>query len=577
MIVSTQKTGNTWLRFMLATIYGLPTVELPYSFDVDAANAFGDRWILQQHLLPEPDLLDWAEQNNVVFVTTIRHPGDVLISLYHYVRSFKDKINFHDLAILAQDDGSFGEPVRAVVRTLFKDINAVSVDWLATGRTHVVRYETLYADPVSTLAALTNAIAPVSSDRIERAVERHDMGVMRALLPRQSAFFRKGGSGGWRDVLPDDVIELLRTTEPYPSQMAVLGYTLDADEPWSDLALKRPPAKAGFLDRAGHSKPSTLLLKAIYLSFDSDEATRRWPDVHTAAMPTSFHIWLAAPADAGPHPHDGLPRLTNFAAHMHASRLDLQVTFHDLYGQHRLPYLFWLLEKGADEYQLDDTLVGPVRATLTAWATRPAPDDPAGQAPGAESGASLPVLTNLAMFLYRERPDLQAAFPDVYGQHRLDIVYWLIGKARDEYRIEDAWVAPLRRAFMAWAARPDAGDPAAPASAAQPQADLPALTNLAQFVFQRRSDLRAAFPDVYGRHRLDFLLWLIEHAAGEYQLDDACVAPLRQGFLAWAMRPGSPAGRRRRRAYLSRYLLQRKHIEQTPVGLLIRAIGAIRV
>jgi hypothetical protein len=574
MIVSTQKTGNTWLRFMLATVYNLPTVELPFSFDVDAANAFGDRWILQQHLSPEPELLDWAEQNNVVFITTIRHPGDVLISLYHYVRAFNDKINFHQLAILADDDGSFGAPVREVVRTMFKDIMAVSVDWIATGRTHVVRYETLYADPVSTLVALTDAIAPVSLDSIERAVERHDMRVMRALLPRQSAFFRKGGSGGWRDVLPRDIVEILRTTEPYPSQMAALCYTLDAEDPWSDLAPRRPPAKAAFLDRAGHSGPATLMLKAIYLSFDSDEAARRWPEVATAAMPTAFHRWLAAPADVDSELHDGLPHLTNFAAQMHASRLDLQVTFHDLYAQHRLPYLFWLLEKGVDEYQLDDTLVGPVRQILTTWATRPDPHDPACHDPVGGS----PALTNLAMFLYQQRPDLQASFPDIYGQHRLDLVYWLIGKALEEYRLDQAWVAPTRQAFEAWAKQPDAGDPAASGTdGGQPQTDLPVMTNLAQFIYGRRSDLRAVFPDVYGRHRLDFMLWLIEHAADEYRLDDVCVAPMRRAFMAWALHPGPMVRRQDRQAYLSRYLLWHKRIDQTPFGLIIRAAAALRL
>jgi hypothetical protein len=197
--------------------------------------------------------------------------------------------------------------------------------------------------------------------------------------------------------------------------------------------------------------------------------------------------------------------------------------------------------------------------------------------PSAEPAANLPVLTNLAMFLYRDRPDLQAAFPDVYGQHRLDVIYWLIGAARGEYRLDDTWLVPVQQAFVTWAIRPDAGDPAGSSNRAQPHADLPVLTNLARFVYQRRPDLRVTFPDLYGPHRVDFLLWLIEHAAGEYQFADACVAPLRQEFLAWAMRPGSLAGRQRRRAYLSRYLLRHKRIEQTTAGLVIRALGALRM
>jgi hypothetical protein len=574
MIVSTQKTGNTWLRLMLAAIYDLPTVELPYSFDVDIANGFGERWILQQHLSPEPDLLEWAERNNVIFITTIRHPGDVLISLYHYVRSFSDRINFYELAVLNEDDGSFGAPVREILRTRFKDILAVSTDWMATGKTHIVRYEPLYVDPVSVLMELTNAIAPVSRDQIERAIERTDMPVMRALIPHQRAFFRKGGSGGWREVLPDDIVEILRTTEPYPSQLAAMGYTLDAQDPWSDAVPTRPPSKSTFLERAGHSGPALLMLKAIYLSYPSEEAERRWPDATTAPAPTSFHRWLAAPAEADNTPHDGLPDLTNFALRLRGMQPELCATFYDVYGQHRLLYLFWILEKGIELYQFDETLVGPIRKQLLDWCTRPDPGDPAGRALADGAAADVPVLTNLALYLYRQRPDLQAAFPDVYGQHRLEIVFWLIGAAIAEHRLDPAWVAPLRRAFTEWAARPAAADPARQRAGG---AGLPILTNLAMFVYQQRPDLRAAFPDVYGRHRLDFILWLIDHAAPEYQLDDDSVAPLREGFLSWAMQPSTNGEQRLRTIYLSRFLLRRKQLEQTPAGRFIRAVAALRV
>ena len=116
MIVSTPKTGNTWLQHLLAAIYDLPTVKLGFPFGPAAASALGERWIMHQHYAPEPVLLDWPKQNGVVLITTIRHPGDVLLSLYHHVHAYNERLDFYQLAELAEDDGTFGAPVRSVLQ-----------------------------------------------------------------------------------------------------------------------------------------------------------------------------------------------------------------------------------------------------------------------------------------------------------------------------------------------------------------------------------------------------------------------------------------------------------------------------
>ena len=45
------------------------------------------------------------------------------------------------------------------------DVN-ISISWIRTGRASVVRYEDLRVDPLKTLSALAESIAPVSRDRI---------------------------------------------------------------------------------------------------------------------------------------------------------------------------------------------------------------------------------------------------------------------------------------------------------------------------------------------------------------------------------------------------------------------------
>jgi hypothetical protein len=87
IVVGTPKTGNTWVKHLLADVYDLPLVKLKPEFDQAEAEAAGPRWISHQHYLPKHNLLNWGAANNVLFVSILRHPGDVLISLWHHMQS----------------------------------------------------------------------------------------------------------------------------------------------------------------------------------------------------------------------------------------------------------------------------------------------------------------------------------------------------------------------------------------------------------------------------------------------------------------------------------------------------------
>ncbi len=54
------------------------------------------------------------------------------------------------------------------------------------------------------------------------------------------------------------------------------------------------------------------------------------------------------------------------------------------------------------------------------------------------------LLTRLALQLYRQRPDLQAAFPDLSGPNRLHFARWFTQQARDENQIDEFFIQPLR-------------------------------------------------------------------------------------------------------------------------------------
>ena len=160
-----------------------------------------------------------------------------------------------------------------------------------------------------------------------------------------------------------------------------------------------------------------------------------WPQ---ATRTTTFHNWLNAPADAD------LPLITNLAAFFWRTWLDVRAAFPDLYGQHRIDALFWIVGHAAQEYELEDDYIVPLRQSLVEWATRPAMDDPA-----ALEDVCVPTLTNLVAYIHQRRPDLQAAFPDLYRRHRMDMLLWTMVHAPAEYPLGAAAITLLRQQFMA--------------------------------------------------------------------------------------------------------------------------------
>jgi hypothetical protein len=247
LIVSTPKTGNTWVKHLLATIYDLPIVPIGMAFDADEIAGLGPRWITHQHYAARPEVIDCAQRNNIVMVTTIRHPCDALLSMFHFVRNFSDRLVFADVdpaPQMARDGDTMGEHTAAYVKNGFSTSLDISLSWIRSGRSHVVRYEDLQADPVAALQGLTADICPVPSDQIQRAIELCDIDRMRNLPGQDPRFFRKGAVGGWRAEIPQKITDIFRQTEPYPSQFAALGYSL-----YQDLPIALSPRRLAALDQ----------------------------------------------------------------------------------------------------------------------------------------------------------------------------------------------------------------------------------------------------------------------------------------------------------------------------------------
>lgn len=89
------------------------------------------------------------------------------------------------------------------------------------------------------------------------------------------------------------------------------------------------------------------------------------------------------------------------------------------------------------------------------------------------AGTGQPLVTQLAMELYRRQPDLQVAFSDVLGRHRQVFSRWFVRQAREENHIDDFFIEPMR-ASLARAVKPGRqDDEAIPPALLAPERQLP--------------------------------------------------------------------------------------------------------
>lgn len=370
MIVSTPKTGNTWLKSLLSHIYRLPIVQLGTSFSPAEMEALGPRWVAHQHYVPQGALVASAEKEDVKFVTTVRHPGDVLVSMFHHVRNFTDRpgASNRPASEMLPDGDTMGEHTVAFVRnTFFKSLD-ISLGWMRSGKTRVIRYEDLWRDPVPALEALTCSIHGTSRARIERAVEICDFNLMRA-VDADPEFFRKGEVGNWKRALPRYILDILRHMEPYPDQFAALGYTLDLSDPLTTLPKVPRVSKNPFRDIShfANGVPVPPVAVRCYLSLDPAEC-RRWDNLEETTT-DSFYGWLNAPAEGDPRRGEGVRTVTNLASYVHRTRSDLQKAFPDLFGKDRFRFVQWFIHNAEQRYELDEAFIEPLRGGVSGLET----------------------------------------------------------------------------------------------------------------------------------------------------------------------------------------------------------------
>lgn len=233
-LVSYPKSGNTWLRFLIANLL---YPETPANF----ANIYA--------LVPDPERTEKRTfdrmprprviKNHYCFdprfqkvVYIVRDPRDVAISQYHFQRKRGVIADDYSLTLYVErfiagevcPYGSWATNVASWLSTRERD-----------PRFLLVRYEDLIDNPHRELTDIANFLGISANDSlIAQAVARSTADTMRKMEKAQAhlsgltnnrkdlPFVRNAKAGGWRSELPNELVELIESA--WSPLMRHLGY-----------------------------------------------------------------------------------------------------------------------------------------------------------------------------------------------------------------------------------------------------------------------------------------------------------------------------------------------------------------
>jgi hypothetical protein len=237
-IVPTPRTGNTWLRHLLAAVYSLPSmaVNSPDELDWDA---LPERCELAIHWHPDPEFAALLEQHEFRVVTMCRHPLDVLISILHFASAGLNAERFTsqwlqgeagDELLLADATPTSGRFLEYVRGGRARALLAISREWAARGDCLTVPYERLVHDTAAELKRLCDALEPVADASIAAAVAANTLDQLRRGVDNQHHW--QGSPGLWKKLLPPGTArEIARA---HADVLSAFGYDDRPDESLTD-------------------------------------------------------------------------------------------------------------------------------------------------------------------------------------------------------------------------------------------------------------------------------------------------------------------------------------------------------
>jgi hypothetical protein len=196
-IISSPRSGNSWLRMVIAGAVQLHEIAIHNYLDAPAE--LPARCLLQIHWYREPNFQAWLKSKGFQVITIARHPLDVLISALRF-------ITFEPMTArwLEGNTGLPGDLVGAApcsekflayaLSFGAENLLSISYQWWQDADSIKLRYEDIVQQPAKELGALATRFG-ANADSTIPWLEKASLSVMRA-LPNQHGW--QGRPGLWR-------------------------------------------------------------------------------------------------------------------------------------------------------------------------------------------------------------------------------------------------------------------------------------------------------------------------------------------------------------------------------------------
>ncbi len=229
-VISTPRSGNTWLRMLLTDAYAVPGIAVHRPDDLNWAE-LPEKCVLQLHWHRTPALVQKLRDERFGVVSLARHPLDVLISILQF--------SLHDDSTLQWLNGEAGDerPIHGAMpgSAAFLEyavgpraaaLMSVSREWALAPECLRVQYEKLTADSVGELTRIADALGEPTHRPIAEVVAG---ATIPKLQDRTGAahHFWQGRYGLWQSLFTESIVE--RLAAAHHEYCAELGYSCDAD------------------------------------------------------------------------------------------------------------------------------------------------------------------------------------------------------------------------------------------------------------------------------------------------------------------------------------------------------------
>lgn len=229
-IVSTPRSGNTWLRRLLASMYDLPEIAVHTPREI-VWESLPPKAILQIHWRDTDNFVSLLAENGFHPIVIARHPLDILISILHFATYESQTARWLDgeagseISIINKSplcsefiDYAVGERSAALL--------SISTAWWNRENTWQIRYENLVNDTAEELSKLNEQLGLKPARPILDVIPLNSIASLRTTATNNH--FWQGQCGHWKHLLTATVAR--RIASSHQSVLNQLGYVCDADE-----------------------------------------------------------------------------------------------------------------------------------------------------------------------------------------------------------------------------------------------------------------------------------------------------------------------------------------------------------